>query len=110
MGLYDKDKAPEDDYDYEDDSPSKRVASSSKLGDDGVSNAAPTGKRASEISDSKRPFFWLFSATFVVIVFVLIIAFMYVLFTDSAKDMGMFDIFATVLKILANILMGLSGE
>jgi hypothetical protein len=108
MGLYDKDNYSEDDYEY--DTSSKRSNSSSKLGDDGVTNSTPTGKRAAEISDSKRPFFWLFSATFVVIVIVLIIAFMYVLFTDSTKDMGMFDIFTTVLKILANILMGLSGE
>jgi hypothetical protein len=110
MGLYDKVRPPEDDSDYEDDISSKRKTSSEKLSDDGVTNSTPSGKRASEISDSKRPFFWLFSATFVVIVIVLIIAFMYVLFSDSTKDMGMFDIFTTVLKILANILMGLSGE
>jgi len=107
MGMYDKDQMPEED---EDDFYSRRTKVSGKLGDDGVSNTTPTGNRADEISESKRPFFWLFSATFVVIVVVLIIAFMYVLFTDNTKDMGMFDIFATVLKIIANILMGLSGE
>lgn len=105
MGLYDN--LPDDEDPY----PSRgRASSNNKLGDDGVSVSTPNGNQAKEIASTKRVFYWLFSVTFLVVVAIVIICYLYIAFSDAGKDLPATDALVTILKILANILMGLGSE
>lgn len=103
-GMYDGD---EDDF-----IPGRRSGSTKTtaggLADDGVVMNTPTPKAGFKGS-TYRVFFWIFSVTFVLIVATLLFAYLYVLLNPENKDLPTTDAFVTVLKVIANILLGLVG-
>lgn len=105
MGIYDN---PDGD-DYSPPSYRDTQRSSKTISDDGVSVSTPNSPQAKEIASTKRVFFWLFSITFVVFAIVILISYIYIAFSDKGKELPATDILVTILKIIANILMGLGS-